>query len=445
MNSPRIPVRAAVASPSPSPSAQRPGSRCPRHQPVVEGSAPRDRVRWGEVVQEPFRLLFPIAIFSGLVGVALWPLSLMGWIEAYPGVWHIRIMIEGFFGGFMFGFLGTSLPKLLEVRPWACGETCLVAAFQLASTAAHATGNTATGDLAFLGAFLVMVASVGRRIGQRKDLPPPGFLLVALGWVAAFAGIGVDHLSNWVDPDRSPALALLSRLWLGHGFVLLGILGAGGFLLPRFLGLGIRERFESSPSPSPAWIRSAALGVMAGGLVLGTYGLEVAGFARSMASIRAGLVALYCVRVMPLERLRWSSLGVQPYLLLGLASIPLGIALSGFQPGFRVSWSHLELVAGFGLMTLGVGTRVVFGHSGRRNRLEAVHGRLVTACVLMLIGMASRMSGDFLPRLQVSHYLYGAVTWMVGLMLWAWVVLPSVMRPDGESDRVPSSPSLTLP
>ena len=441
MNSPRLPARGVAASPPVS--ALRPGSRCPRHGAGPGGDALRANVRWSEVVQEPFRLLFPIAMLSGLVGAALWPLSLMGWIEAYPGVWHVRIMVEGFFGGFMFGFLGTSLPKLLEVRPWECGETCLVAAFQLLSTAAHATGNTATGDLAFLGAFLVMVASVGRRIAQRKDLPPPGFLLVGLGWLAAFAGIGVDHLANRIDSDHSPALTLLSRLWLGHGFVLLGILGAGGFLLPRFLGLGIRERFESSPEPSPAWMRSAAWGVLAGMLVLGTYAIEVTGFARTMAAIRASLAAVYCFRVMPLERLRWSCLGVQPYLLLGLIAIPAGIAMAGFQSGYRVSWSHLELVAGFGLITLGVGTRVIFGHSGRRGRLETIQGRLVVAALLMLIGMASRMSGDFLPRLQKSHYLYGALTWMAGLILWAWVVLPSVLRPDSETDSHgrPSRPS----
>ena len=435
MNSPRLPDRGVAAS-SPVSSA-RPGTRCPRHSAAKAAGDPRGRVRWSEVVQEPFRLLFPIAILSGLIGVLLWPLALMGWIEGYPGVWHLRIMVEGFFGGFMFGFLGTSLPKLLEVRPWVCGETCLVAAFQILSTAAHATGNTGPGDLAFVGAFLVMVASVGRRMGQRKDLPPPGFLLVALGWVAAFAGIAADHLANRLDSEVSPSLTLLSRLWLGHGFVLLGILGAGGFLLPRFLGLGIRERFESSPDPSPAWRRSAAIGALAGILVLATYPIEIAGFPRTMASLRAGLVALYCVRVMPLERLRWSSLGVQPYLLVGLASIPAGIALAGYQSGYRVSWSHLELVAGFGLITLGVGTRVIFGHSGRRSRLEKVHGRLVAAALLMLIGMASRMSGDFLPRLQKSHYLYGALTWAAGLLLWAWVVLPSVLQPDTEAESAP--------
>ena len=419
-------------------SSGRPGTRCPRHTAANSAVETRGRVQWSEVVREPFRLLFPIAILSGLVGVLLWPLALMGWIEGYPGIWHLRIMTEGFFGGFMFGFLGTSLPKLLEVRPWVCGETCLVAAFQIVSTTAHATGNTGAGDLAFVGAFLVMVASVGRRMSQRKDLPPPGFLLVGLGWLAAFAGIGAEYLGSRLDSDHSPALALLSRLWLGHGFVLLGILGAGGFLLPRFLGLGIRERFESSPNPSRAWMRSAAFGALAGLLVLATYAIEIAGFPRSMSSVRAGLVALYCLRVMPLDRLRWSNLGVQPYLLLGLASIPAGIALAGYQSGYRVSWSHLELVAGFGLITLGVGTRVIFGHSGRRSRLETIHGRLVVAALLMLIGMASRMSGDFLPRLQKSHYLYGALTWAAGLLLWAWVVLPSVLRPDTDADSAPA-------
>ncbi len=423
----------------------RPGTRCPRHaNPPGDASSRGPARAWigcKELCGEPFRLLFPIAVLSGLIGVALWPLLLGGFMEAYPGVWHIRIMIEGFFGGFMFGFLGTSLPKLLEVRPWGMAETGSIALLQLASTAAHAVGSTGIGDACFAAAFAIMITAVLVRLPQRRDLPPPGFVLVGLGWLTAFAGIGLDHWAarSEGDSEATSAVILLSRLWLGHGFVLLGILGAGGFLLPRFLGLGIRERFESSPTPSRAWMISAGVGLLAGVLLLGSYAAEAAGYSKSMASLRALVVVAYCLRVMPLERLRWSSLGVQPYLLLGLGSIPIGIALSGWLSGWRIAWSHLELVAGFGLITLGVGTRVIFGHSGRRERLDRVHVLLALAGALMLIGMASRMSGDLLPRLQKSHYLYGALNWIAGLILWSFVVLPSVLRPDSDAGETPSA------
>ena len=395
-------------------------------------------MNWREVFEEPFRVLFPIAVLAGIAGVALWPLMLTGVIESYPGVWHVRIMIEGFFGGFMLGFLGTSLPKLLEVRPWNGWETGAVALFQLASAVAHVTGNTLVGDLLFGAAVAVLLLSLAVRFPQRRDLPPPGFILVGLGWICAAAGLAVDYGCSgdeWDDRWR-----LLARLWLGHGFVLLGILGAGGFLLPRFLGLGIRERFESAPVPTRAWIRSALIAGAVGISLIGSYALEAFGFSRSMGAFRSVLMIAYLSRVMPLERLRWSGLGIQPYLILGLVSIPVGIVASGFLPGWRIAFSHLELVAGFAFITLGVATRVISGHSGRRQRLERIHAWLCFAAVLMGVGMASRMSGDFIPRLQKSHFIYGALTWIAGLIVWAVVVLPSVSCPD-EEEVAPSRPA----
>jgi uncharacterized protein involved in response to NO len=65
--------------------------------------------------EEPFRVIFPSAAVAGLVGVLLWPLHLTGGMEWYPGVNHARIMTQGFFGGFMLGFLGTALRRLLSV------------------------------------------------------------------------------------------------------------------------------------------------------------------------------------------------------------------------------------------------------------------------------------------------------------------------------------------
>ena len=50
-----------------------------------------------------------------------------------------------------------------------------------------------------------------------------------------------------VPRGDSPEWALLGRLWSYHAFILLCILGAGGFLLPRFLGVGARHSFETSP------------------------------------------------------------------------------------------------------------------------------------------------------------------------------------------------------
>src|SRR5689334_9976809 len=64
---------------------------------------------------EPFRLFFPLGTLAGLIGVALWPLHFTGMIESYPGQNHGHIMANGLFGSFIFGFLGTAMPRMLSL------------------------------------------------------------------------------------------------------------------------------------------------------------------------------------------------------------------------------------------------------------------------------------------------------------------------------------------
>jgi hypothetical protein len=145
------------------------------------------------------------------------------------------------------------------------------------------------------------------------------------------------------------------------------------------------------------------------------------------------IIVAYLAYEMPLERLRWHWRGVQWQLIVGLACLPLGAWAAGWFPAMRLTLSHLELMGGFALITLGVGTRVVFGHSGVRERLACFHPWLTAAALLMLLGLASRISGDFLPGIQTTHYLYGAGCWMLGVVVWAWCILPRVLRPDPEA------------
>ena len=95
--------------------------------------------------------------------------------------------------------------------------------------------------------------------------------------------------------------------------------------------------------------------------------------------------------------------------------------------------ARLLRAQGFGLVALGVGTRVIFGHSGERQQLERFHPGLTIAAVLMLLGMLTRINGDVIPSTQLSHYLYAAICWVGGLILWAVCVLPQVLQADPES------------
>ena len=70
-----------------------------------------NRITLDDLGREPFRIFFPEGVFAGILGVALWPLYFTGVTGFYPGQAHARIMAYGLFGGFIFGFLGTAMPR----------------------------------------------------------------------------------------------------------------------------------------------------------------------------------------------------------------------------------------------------------------------------------------------------------------------------------------------
>ena len=404
------------------------------HAKRVASAPPGTVSRWvtfADLHHEPFRLFFPVAVIAGLIGVALWPMMLLGWTENYPGPSHARLMVQGFFGGFIVGFMGTAMPRLVGARPFSAGEAFSLLTLFFGNVTANTLGMNALGDLIFAGELAFLFGLLRRRCHSGGEQPPPTFLLVGLSLASALAGTAL-HLAGrrW---ELSQPLELLARLLSYHGFVLLAVLGAGGFLLPRFLGLGPRRTFSQETETTPEWKRVARLAKTAGALILLTYVLEAVGWNRVAGISRAILIVGYLACAMPLERVRWSWRGVQWQLIVGLVCIPLGVLAAGWSSAMRLTLSHLELLGGFALITTGIATRIVFCHSGGREELNRFHPWLAAAVLLMLLGLASRISGDFLPGIQTTHYIYGAGCWVAGVVAWAAYVLPRVLRPDPEA------------
>jgi uncharacterized protein involved in response to NO len=405
--------------------------RCPRHLRQREATVPpRQQLTLADLHHEPFRLFFPAATLAGLLGVALWVPLLLGWTTDYPGTAHARLMVQGFFSGFIFGFLGTSMPRLLEVPALTAREVFPLLVLFVVQVGAQLAGAVAVGDGLYAAELVLWFALLKGRCHAKRDLPPPSFVLAGLSFGCGLAGTALFLAGRrW---ELAAELDLLAKLLGYHAFVLLCVLGAGGFLLPRFLGLGVRRKLPPSSTETPEWRAAARFAGAVGGLLVLTYLLEAAGWPRTGTTLRTLLIAGFLWRELPLERLRWTWNGVQWLLVTGLACLPLGVLASGWLPGWRVALSHIELLSGFGLITLGVATRVVFGHSGERAQLERFHAPLTVAAVLMVLALLNRLSGDLVPSTMVSHYLYAALCWLGGTLLWAVRVLPKVLKPDPE-------------
>lgn len=386
------------------------------------------RISFHEAAGEPYRFFFPQAVLAGLLGVSLWPLYFLHATEFYPGLAHVRIMAHGFFGGFIFGFLGTALPPMLSVKRLRAWETLTLLALHGSMTVAYAAQKLVMGDALFLALLLGFASLVAARWPSRKDTPPPGFLLVGLAFVCAAGGATLGILENY--REIPPVWLNLQRLLSGQGFTLLPILGVGPFLLPRFFGMESPHDFPEAATPPAGWWRKAGVALVAGVWVVASFFAEAFGHHRTAHAVRAIVTAGYLLLEFPLHRAPKMKTVFGVALRIAFAIISTGFVTVAVFPQFRVGLMHLTLVGGFALVTFVVATRVVFGHSGQAEKLGLPNRWFLVAEGLMLFAMATRVSGDFWPKIMQSHYIYGAALWAIGVALWAWKVLPKILDTD---------------
>lgn len=392
-------------------------------------TAAAPRISIADLGREPFRIFFPLGVLAGIVGVSLWPLHFLGALELYPGQNHARIMTYGLFGAFIFGFLGTALPRVLSAPPLRLPQVLALVALHVAMVGAFACARPLAGDALFLVMLVIFGGALLLRISKRQDSPPPGFVLVGLAFACVGAGSVLSVLQHLREMD--PVWVSLQRLLTYQGFVLLPILGIGPFLLPRFFSMPSAHDLPESKTLTRTWKSKAGLALLAGALVIASFFLEAWGHHRLAHGLRFGIVAGYLAGELPFRRMAITNAAGR-CLLTALAGVCLGFLAVTVLPEFRVGLLHLTLVGGFAVLTFVVATRVVFGHSGNLDRMKQRNRWLYVSVGLMLLGMATRISGDFLPRILATHYSYGAVCWIAGVLVWAIVVLPKTLRADPE-------------
>lgn len=189
-------------------------------------------LRW--LAAEPFRVFFPLGAFWSLVGVALWPLFYQGGVEAHPLIRHGRLMIEGFGGAFVIGFLGTAGPRMASAPKWSPLEGIAFVGLHTAMALAHLGGWHRLGDFLFVLLMVGLLLSLGVRMGRaRREARPPQLGLAAVGLLSGALGAGGLALAEFLPDLR---LYRLASLLLHQGFLLFPILGVGSFLFPRILG-----------------------------------------------------------------------------------------------------------------------------------------------------------------------------------------------------------------
>jgi len=381
---------------------------------------------------EPFRILFPVGMLLGLIGILLWPAWVWKVTDVYPGLAHSRIMIQGHMTAFVIGFLGTALPRMLRVPrlratgsiAWACG---LVVASLL-----HGGGWQIAGDALYLITFGSFVGVIALRARQRRDLPPPAFVLTAGGVACALLGTALQ-IAIQTAPQSLPSLAFpLARLLLNQAFLLLPIMGVGAFILPRFLGLPSLQDFPDSYSPHPRWVRRALFAASCGFFVLVTFVLEAGGYFCWAFGLRAVAVLVFFAVEVPVFRFVAHQGSLANAVRIALWALPVGYLTMAVWPLYQTALAHIVFITGFSLVTLAVASRVLLGHSGQGRDLKKSSWQVRTLITCIILAMLTRVSADWMPDVRFTHYAYAALVWALGTSVWAVRFLPAVRIADAD-------------
>lgn len=370
---------------------------------------------WQMILEEPYRVFFPLGVLAGIRGVLLWPMLYAGMLPFYPAEAHTRIMIGGFMGAFVAGFIGTAFPRLTGHQKWSAGEFLVLLGLWGIAMTSYSRNHVAAGDAAFSAMLLALLAAMaGRWIFGNRDTPPPGFVLAFAGILGA--AVATAFLAS--NPAPSPVRWQWARLWLFQGFPLLPLMGIGPYVLPRFFGMESRHSFDDSPRPPAGWWRRAIAAIIAGLLVIAGFALEVHGKAMAGQLLRAAVILVwFAIEVPGLWRGKISSTPGNA-VRWAIGGIAAGLACAAFWPLTRVGSLHLLFISGIGLVTLAVGARVVLGHAGRHDLLGGRILWLRWLTGLAILAATTRMSSDFLPAIRVSHHIYAAWTWMMVGGIW---------------------------
>ncbi len=384
---------------------------------------------WRLWMEEPYRLMFPVGMLAGIAGVMMWPLLYAGMIGFYPRDAHPRVMLQGFMGAFVAGFLGTAFPRLCGTRGWSSWEFSAVLILWVSALACALTNRVAAGDVVFcMFCLLLFSGMLARWFGGRRDVPPPGFVLAVAGVggaAVASACLARGH-GFWLGPHGLAWMKLL----LYQGFPLLPLLGVGPYLLPRFFGMPSSHSFDESPTPPPGWWQRFHASIGCGLLVFASFALEVHGQVAAGHLLRALVVAGWFALETPVFRRAKVSSTPGNAIRWAIGGLVAGCVATFLQPGARMGTMHLFFAAGIALVTMAVATRVILGHAGRHDLLSGKIVWLRWATGLLVLAAATRVTSDFVPAVSVSHHIYAAWSWAFGALVWLFALAGMLLRKE---------------
>jgi hypothetical protein len=372
---------------------------------------------------EPFRLLFPLGVVLGWVGVGHWLLYATGVAESYSCLRHGLLQMQAFMMAFAAGFLLTALPRRTRSAPPSTFEMAVVSGCLIVTTAALVGEHWIVAETSYLVLFLLLLGFAVRRFAARGEgrRPPAAFVLIPLAVAQGIAGSLL--LIVYFSSQTPPWTAELARLLIEQGVFLCFVLGIGSLILPLMAGASPPADLGSSPRET-----FRALGYfVAGVLVIASLFAEARGAERLGPLVRALVVTL----TLGLGAGAWRPPGKpglhRKLVRLAVWLVPLGLFLSALWPDYRVPALHVLFIGGFGLMAFAVATHVILGHLDLTAESLGWPPAVIALALGILLAMAARVAAD-MSDAYFTHLGWAAATWIAGTVIWLGYIAPRLLR-----------------
>lgn len=383
------------------------------------------------LLRQAFRPMFLLGATFSIVAMALWLLTLAGYITFKPFAnvlfWHSHEMLFGFVSAIVIGFLLTAVQNWTGLRASHGKSLLFITLLWLSGRLLLLFGHglpwylVAAVDLSFLPVCAWLLALPLLKTGQQRNL---FFVPVLLLLTACNAVMYVGVVLNRYDISQ---LGSQNAVWLIT--LLMAIIG--GRVLPMFTANGT----QTTRVTSIVWLDRAALAALWLIFVLHFFALTPYlpnAVLSSLFALAAFLTAWRCLRWKI-----WLTFKVPLLWSLHLAywCIPLALALySARYAGINISNSialHVLTVGAMGGMILSMMARVSLGHSGRALK---PHPSMAVAFAMLVAAVVCRtLLLWFWPAHTLQWIGLAAVLWVMAYLLYVLRYFPilTTARPDG--------------
>lgn len=364
----------------------------------------------------PFRPLFFCAALAASLGMLAWGAFLhFGWLPSAalqnPFHWHAHIMLYGFAGALVGGFLLTASANWTGIATTTRRSLWLLAAtWVIARVLLLAPLPFWIGALFDVGYLFGLVFLVGRVLWLSRNKRNAFLILVLLFYtgldVAFYAGV----LAGNADV---PTRALIGTVDL----LVVLMLAIGGRVIPFFTGRRLAGH--------PMWVNKyLTFAVNGGGALVLLCGLCGA------PSLARGVLMLVVAALALVRLIGWRGWRTwrEPmlwvlhlgYLWLVIGLIVRGLALQGVHAMPEIDTLHGLTVGALGTLSLGMMVRVAQGHSG-----ASIRSNIALTVMFTLPSVAAILRLGFN---QPSGWVWAAAAWFVAYTIYLVAIGPLLVR-----------------